>query len=351
MVALSRTRLAGEQGEIKTGLQLRRLPVRPERGQGQTHSRALAGLNNQDSSNIVRSSVPGPAVHVPHRSSHGNRKTNPPSSAPYETHTVALEEELEGTRVPSKGDTSPQVAPPSLKMVAGGKQCASRSTITPTKTCFADLYRSIKRRVGGSLKRTYCKGNLVPSRKQATHKPSGTKGGLSGPKRVSRPLFEQPATDNNTVVAYINKERGMKSGLLCALLWRILTLCTRRRLILKARHIPGRLNVIADKLSRLGQTIQTEWSLDPEVSQAICSRWHQPQVDLFATTFNNKHKQTTRVCSTGSRPPGLGSGCSLSVLGRSGPICLPTSSHLGQSGGEVTGLPVLQNDTDCTGEA
>ena len=37
------------------------------------------------------------------------------------------------------------------------------------------------------------------------------------------------ATDNTTVVAYINKEGGMKSGSLCALLWRILSWCTRSR--------------------------------------------------------------------------------------------------------------------------
>ena len=99
------------------------------------------------------------------------------------------------------------------------------------------------------------------------------------------------ATDNTTVVACINKEGGMKSGSLCALLWRILSWCTRKQVTLKARHIPGRLNMIADKLSRLGQTIQTEWSLHPEVFQAICSQWHQPQVDLFATRFNNKLPQ------------------------------------------------------------
>ena len=46
--------------------------------------------------------------------------------------------------------------------------------------------------------------------------------------------------------------------------------------------------MVADKMSRLGQTIQTEWSLFPEVFQAICSRWHQPQINLFATRFNNK---------------------------------------------------------------
>ena len=64
-----------------------------------------------------------------------------------------------------------------------------------------------------------------------------------------------------------------------------------KQVTLKARHIPGRLNVIVDKLSRLGQTIQTEWSLHPEVFKAISSRWHQPQVDLFATRFNNKLPQ------------------------------------------------------------
>ena len=57
------------------------------------------------------------------------------------------------------------------------------------------------------------------------------------------------ATDNTTVVSYINKEGGIRSGPLCALLWRILTWCTKRQVILKARHIPGRLNVVADKLS------------------------------------------------------------------------------------------------------
>ena len=40
-----------------------------------------------------------------------------------------------------------------------------------------------------------------------------------------------------------------------------------------------------------------------------------------------------------------------SVLGGCGPICLPTSSHLGQSSGEVTELPMQQNHTDCTGVA
>ena len=58
--------------------------------------------------------------------------------------------------------------------------------------------------------------------------------------------------------------------------------------------------------------------------------------------------QTATVCVNGPRPPGMVSGCTQSVMGGSGPICLPTSSHLGQSGGEVTRLPMQQNYSDRT---
>ena len=53
-------------------------------------------------------------------------------------------------------------------------------------------------------------------------------------------------------------------------------------------------------------------------------------------------------CLTGPRPPGLGSGCTQPILRGHGPIRLPTGSHLGQSGGEAPGLPLQQNNSDCT---
>ena len=80
----------------------------------------------------------------------------------------------------------------------------------------------------------------------------------------------------------------MRSGSLCALLWRLLSWCHPRGIVLRARHIPGCLNVIVDKLSRHNQAIQTEWSLSQQVFNLLCSNWHQPQVDLFATRFNHK---------------------------------------------------------------
>ena len=114
----------------------------------------------------------------------------------HETHTVALEKQLEGPRITGKGDPCPQVPPPPSKVVAGGKQCATRSTITPSKTCSANLYRCIKRRVGCSLRRAHCKGNLFPSREQVTHKPLRAKISFSSSKRVSNPRLQQDSVDS-----------------------------------------------------------------------------------------------------------------------------------------------------------
>ena len=54
------------------------------------------------------------------------------------------------------------------------------------------------------------------------------------------------ATDNSTVVAYINKQGGTQSAEMCVLLWKIMTWCHHYHITLKARHIPGCLNVMAD---------------------------------------------------------------------------------------------------------
>ena len=72
------------------------------------------------------------------------------------------------------------------------------------------------------------------------------------------------------------------------LLWSLLSWCNLRQIVLRARHIPGRLNVIADKLSRHKQVIQTEWSFLQEVFDHFFARQHTRQVDVFATRFNHK---------------------------------------------------------------
>ena len=262
---------------------------------------------------------------------------------------MTLEEQLEGTRITRKGDTRSQIAPLPPKVVAGGKQCAFRSTITPTKTCSADIYRCIKRRVGRSLKRAHCMGNLVPSRKQIAQ--FGTKSGLSGPKRVPRPLLQQHSThshrQHNSGCLY-QQGRGDEVGLTV-----FPTVENPVRVHQETGNSQSTSHPRPDKRDSR-QAIQT-WS-DHSNGMVPSPRGVPIYMLLVAPApgglvCHQVQQQTTTVCVTGSRPPGMGSRCTQSVLGGSVPICLPTSSHLGQSSGEVAGLPMQQNHTDCTGVA
>ena len=57
------------------------------------------------------------------------------------------------------------------------------------------------------------------------------------------------ATDNSTVVSYINKQGGTLSPTLIRLTVELLLWLEAQNIIVRARHIPGCLNVIADHLS------------------------------------------------------------------------------------------------------
>ena len=304
--SLSRTRLAGEQGKVrtgpKTGLQLRRLPVRPQGGQGQTHIRALADLNRQDIVNPVRSGVPGPEVHVPYRPANSHRKTSPPGATSYEPHTVALEKQLEGTRVTGKGDTRSQVAPPSLKMVAGGKQV---------------LLDASKEGWGAHLNERTARGtwSVPESKLHINHlELNAVFLALKEFQDLCSNNIVLVATDNTTVVAYINKEGGMKSG--CPTVENPVMVHQETGNPQGTSHPRP-----AERDSR--QAIQT-WPdhsnrmvpsprgvqrymlpVEPAISGPVC---HQVQ------------QQTTTVCVTGSGPPGMGSGCTQPIMGKSGPI-------------------------------
>jgi ribonuclease HI len=74
--------------------------------------------------------------------------------------------------------------------------------------------------------------------------------------------------DNTTAVAYVNKEGGTRSTALNNLALDVARWCERRNIFLKAEHLPGVLNSIADREFRR----RVDWSdrrLCPEVCQAL----------------------------------------------------------------------------------
>ena len=100
---------------------------------------------------------------------------------------------------------------------------------------------------------------------------------------------------------------------MCALLWKIMTWCHHYHITLKARHIPGCLNVMADLLSRSNQVQSTEWSLHPQVFKQIC-QWFS----------HSSEPPTSTVRISCPRPKGLGHRCSEHKLDEPLGLCLPS---------------------------
>jgi ribonuclease HI len=95
-------------------------------------------------------------------------------------------------------------------------------------------------------------------------------------------------SDNSTVVTYINRQGGTKSPSLCMMTWKLLCWCLDHQITLKAVHIPGRLNLLADSLSRRMSVLPTEWQLNQCVADRLFDHWGKPNIDLFATKKNAK---------------------------------------------------------------
>ena len=134
-------------------------------------------------------------------------------------------------------------------------------------------------------------------------------------------------------MSYI-KEGGMRSGPLCALLWRILTWCARKQVTLK--HDTFQAGLMWWQTGCPGWPDHPNSGFSFQRSSTLCSRWHRPKIDLFATRFN----KSPLFCVTGTGSPGHSSGCAQSAMVGSKRIHLLTISHIGQSGGEVTRLPM-----------
>ena len=168
---------------------------------------------------------------------------------------------------------------------------------------------------GGSLKRAYSKGILVPSRKQAAYKLPRTESSLSGPEGVLRPLLRQDCSCSN---------RKHHSGVIHK---------QGRRHEVRVTVCPSVENTDL-VFQKTGDSQSLTYSRPAECGsrQAIQARPDHPD----------------RVVWTPWRYWTPWPGQWMHSMGGSGCICLPTSSHLGQSGGEGTGLPMQENHSDCS---
>ena len=98
----------------QTSFQFHRLPVRFERGQGQTHHRMLADLTNQNTGDPIQSTRSGLELHVPDRTTDCHREASASGQVTHETHTVASQKQLESAGNSGEKHPHPEIAPPHI---------------------------------------------------------------------------------------------------------------------------------------------------------------------------------------------------------------------------------------------
>ena len=96
--------------------------------------------------------------------------------------------------------------------------------------------------------------------------------------------------DNQTVVSYLSKQGGTRSQQLMAVTRQVLTLAEQELILIKAQHIKGQLNVVADLASRRGYVVNTEWAISTRMFQMIQNQspWGPASIDLFANSLNHR---------------------------------------------------------------
>ena len=215
----------------------------------------------------------------------------------------------------------------------------------------ANLYRRVKGRVGCSPWRTYRKRFLVRARKQTPHKLSGVKGSLSSPQGVPTSLCGQncPGGHGQYNSGSLHQQGGGHEvrPTLCPSMENLDLVyqppdnvkspahprpskCDSRQAIHAGSDHPNRMVPPSGSFSTNMQPVA------PASDRSICHEV-QPQV--------------TSVCLSSTGLPVCSSGRTDSAMGESGCIRLPTNRHIGQSGGEATGLSVQKDHYDCPGVA
>ena len=130
---------------------------------------------------------------------------------------------------------------------------------------------------------------MGPLRKRAPHQCTGAQGTNIGPQSLGYSITG-PSCFNccrqHHCCSLHQQTRWTHSHVLLRLVVDLFLWLQTQDITLRARHILGCLNVIADRLSRPSQPIMTEWSLHPEVVNLIFRLWGTPVVDRFATVHN-----------------------------------------------------------------
>ena len=221
-----------------------------------------------------------------HDHSGAKRSTTPPPNP-----VVGVRDMVPGDGVLVRQDFSDSDHSPSGGLV--GLSCGAAGGFTE---CPRDrdnfIHRCLQSRMGGAAGLPYAARDVVSTTGKPAYKSVRDGGSVSECNSV--PASTQVSGSAPDVrqrrgcFVHHNKEGGTKSFRLTRLTIRLLKFCDRKGIRLVPVHLPGSRNIQADALSRVGQTLATEWAINGQLLHPVFSAWGTPVIDLFATFANRK---------------------------------------------------------------
>ena len=190
-----------------------------------------------------------------------------------------------------KTDPTRPSVPPGHPMVDQQGQFTKGSPNRDHRCGVLPVYRQQYSGLGCPLAGTNCIWHLVPGPIPTTHQCPGASSHMAWPKSFQPKSGECEGCSHvrqHISVAYLRNQGGTKSLTMNDLATDICLWSEKRGMTLVPRYLPGHLNVLADHLSRRGQILKTEWSLNQTVADRIFRAWGRPFVDLFALGKNTK---------------------------------------------------------------
>ena len=348
---MSRIRLGSEYDQVRvgshTGLQFRRLPVRPDLWSGITHSGPLASPSREVEVHKEPSQVYRPSVHVSNRSLDSHGEAGLLRSPSHETFAMAPQEELACPRSFGKGDPSPSISLPSLGLVVGRKQCSERATSAPSSARRSTIYRRLKRRLGRTLRRLHCKRRLVPSRRSPSYKFSRDESSPSGLTTVRASVQGSDCSCGNGQYqsGLLHKQTGGYEVRL--------SLCPplETPVLVPSQGHNAKGKTHSGSLKCDSRQALSAQSSDSDRMVSLPSGFQSVVFQVAPTASglvcDQVQSQTAPVCVTSPGSGSLGSRCPELVLGASERLCIPSSLPAPSGSFEDKGSGLSQDDSDC----
>ena len=211
------------------------------------------------------------------------------------------------------------------------------------KTTASNSLQTPQTKVGALLKPKFCKGSVVRWGKRLHINDLELKAvslALRNFKDQCQKQAVPVATDNSTVVAYINKQGGTHSAEMCALLWKIMTWCHHYHITLKARHwvseCDGRPSIQIQS-SPVNRMVTASADVQTDLSKVV----HTP----CRYICHSPEPQTSTVCVSNPRPKCLGHRCSEHRLDGTHCLCLPSDGSPSQGDPKNQAISLPDHDS------